>query len=229
MSRQSDEFRLVPEFFDDHFEGARDLYVYWSVSPTPQGPQDSRYRRPSGGGPENPYDPRADFRDYAESLLSDKSRSDCLKLALLAYKAGQVGGGDPDRTVSALLNGLTEFSSISRTGTNPSDPNFRVGVFGNDPHYGGGFGASGFRVGFVDSSNQVRHFVGFFAAGYMTDRAAARGMLAVNEGSYSSGNPDVALGIAAINLGVHFNGNYNQLAQDIWHGICGESSNLNLR
>jgi len=30
------------------------------------------------------------LRDYAASLIKDKDKSDCLKLSLLIYKAGQV-------------------------------------------------------------------------------------------------------------------------------------------
>jgi hypothetical protein len=38
--------------------------------------------------------------------------------------------------------------------------------FRNDPHYGGGFGDSGFASHFQDSSNQVRHFTFYLGAGY---------------------------------------------------------------
>ena len=163
-----------------------------------------------------------DFRDYGRQLLNDQTKSDCLKLAHLIYKAGQVSAGNDDRTVSTLLNGLTELGSISLSGTTRSDPNYQVGVFGS----------TGFRPEFRDttpgSGNQVRHFVGFFAAGYSVGIPLGAVAVYLNEGSISSSNADVALGEKAASLGGNFFGDYKRLAQDVWHEVCGESSNLNL-
>ena len=185
---------------------------------------------PGGGGlgdgdtgEGDPYDPRADFRDYAKQLLNDKSKSDCGKLALMIYKAGQVAGGDAGRTVSTLLNGLTEWSSV--TGTTHSDPNFRVGAV---PPSAGGFGDSGFSKQFQDDSNQVRHFTFYLAAGYSIGIPAALAGLYANEGTFSSSNPDVALGQVAASLGGNFFGDYRALAQDVWHQVCGQSGDLSL-
>jgi len=144
----------------------------------------------------------------------------------MIYKAGQVAGGDADRTVSTLLNGLTEFSSISFTGTTPSDANHRVGVTGQR------FGYSGFKSEYQDptpgSENQVRHFTGFFAAGHSVGVPLGDVAVYLNEGTIRSSNPDVALGEKASSLGGNFFGNYKKLAQDVWHQVCGESSNLSL-
>jgi hypothetical protein len=109
---------------------------------------------------QNTYDPRVDFRDYALQLSNNGQPDDCLKLALLAYKAGQVF---PGNAISGLLEGLTERSGL----TGESDPNFRVGVLRRDTHFGNSFGAGGFIPMFQDNppGNQVRHFVGWFAAG----------------------------------------------------------------
>lgn len=93
-----------------------------------------------------------DFRDYAFQLSTNGQPNDCLKLALLTYKAGQVFV-DP---ISGLLNGLTERAGINGS----SDPNYRVGVMRNDRYFG-----NRFLPQFTDPGNQVRHFVGWFAAG----------------------------------------------------------------
>src|SRR6266571_6930953 len=127
------------------------------------------------GSPQNAYDPRADFRDYAEGLSKNKSIDDCQKLALMIYKAGQVFGGsnpfsDSGRgIIHGLMAGLTEYSYVSVVGREPSDSNYRVGVFTGshgDPHYGGGFRDSGFILGFQDDSNQVRHFVAYLGTSF---------------------------------------------------------------
>jgi len=171
-----------------------------------------------------------DFRDYAKQLLNDTSKSDCLKLALMIYKAGQVWGGsdtfhNSDKIVDGLLAGLTEFSSIGLTGTTASDPNYRVGVTGQR------FGTSGFKPEYQDyepaSENQVRHFVGFFAAGYSVGVPLGDVAVYLNEGTVRR-TADVRLGEMASSLGGNFFGNYKQLAQDVWHDVCGQSSNLNL-
>ena len=123
--------------------------------------------------PQATYDPRVDFRDYAISLSNDTSKSDCLKLTLLIYKAGQVyGGNNPFEfsgraIINGLMAGLTEFTRVDLGGRQgPSDPNYRVGVLGTDRHYGPSFRGSGFRRGFQDDSNQVRHFVAYLGAGW---------------------------------------------------------------
>jgi hypothetical protein len=185
--------------------------------------------------PQNTYDPRVDFRDYAEGLSKNKSISDCQKLALMIYKAGQVfGGSNPfsdsgSGTIHGLMAGLTEYTRVASGGREgPSNPNYRVGVFTHDTHYGGSFGDSGFSAGFQDGSNQVRHFTFYLGAGW------GIGSTLANQGLYReerTNNPqvaDVGLGLAATDLGSRFNGNYKQLAQDVWHRVCGQSSNLNL-
>lgn len=181
--------------------------------------------------PQNPYDPRADFRDYAESLSKNKNIDDCQKLALMIYKAGQVfGGGEySDRNIiHGLMSGLTEYTEVNLGGREgPSDRNYRVGVFRNDPHYGGGFGDTGFASG-QDSSNQVRHFTFYLGAGYGIGSTLANRGLYRAEGTNDPRVPDVGLGQIGTDLGTHFNGNYKQLAQDVWHRVCGQSSNLNL-
>ena len=101
-----------------------------------------------------------------------------------------------------------------------------VGVFISDPYFENSFGDTGFRADFQDGSNQVRHFVGWFAAGFLVTPAVAKNRLYNSEGTNSVLNPDVALGLLAIDLGSSFNGNAKQLAQDIWHKACGETSNL---
>ncbi len=164
--------------------------------------------------------------------------SDCLKLALMIYKAGQVwGSGGADSIVGGLLAGLTEFSAIGHDGGSPSDPNFRVGVMRSDPqgNYAASFGQRGFNGsygggGFINPfpDNQVRHFVGWFAAGYSVNSAYAEAALFAQEGTLRNRDPDVALGRAGIALGSSFNGDFRKLAQDVWSQICGEKGALNL-
>jgi RHS repeat-associated protein len=183
--------------------------------------------------PGPPYDPRADFRDYARQLLADSSMSNCLKLSLMIYKAGQVWGGsdafqNSGNIINGLLAGLTEFSSVSFSGRTSSDSNYRVGVFASDPYFGGGFHASGFSGQFSDPSNQVRHFTAYLATGYSLGIPAAYAALYANEGTSSSSVPDVALGEVAASLGGNFFGDFRQLAQDVWHQVCGQSSDLSL-
>jgi len=184
--------------------------------------------------PQKTYDPRVDFRDYAEQLSRNNSITDCLKLAQLIYKAGQVfGGKNPFEysgrdIIHGLMAGLTEYSQVNLGGPEPSHRDYRVGVFRNDPHFGGSFGASGFRAGFVDPSNQVRHFVGYLGAGYGIGATLANQGLYSQEGTNNPNVPDVGLGLVATDLGSRFSGNYKQLAQDVWHRVCGQSSNLNL-
>lgn len=141
-----------------------------------------------------------------------------------------MGGSDTfhnsDKIVNGLLAGLTEFSSVGFTGTTPSDPNYRVGVYGKPR-----FGTSGFKPEYQDyepgSENQVRHFVGFFAAGSSVGVPGGDVGVYLNEGTIRS-TPDVLLGEKASSLGGNFFGNYKKLAQDVWHDVCGQSSNLNL-
>jgi hypothetical protein len=146
-------------------------------------------------------------------------------LALLAYKAGQVSS-DP---ISGLLNGLTEISGVTQGN---SDPNYRVGVLRRDTYYGNSFGASGFLPRFQDSppGNQVRHFVGWFAAGAYMTPALARNRLYDQEGTSNSADPDVALGVQAINMGYNFSktNDHRGLAQAIWRDVCGGKGDLKL-
>jgi hypothetical protein len=185
--------------------------------------------------PQTAYDPRMDFRDYAEKLSKDKSISDCLKLALMIYKAGQAFGGnnpagDGGRDIiNGLMSGLTEYTRVALGGREgPSDSNYRVGVFTRDPHYGGGFGDSGFASHMQDGSNQVRHFIFYLGAGWGVGSTLANQGLYRAEGTRDPRNPDVGLGQIGTDLGTHFNGNYKQLAQDVWHRVCGQSGTLNL-
>jgi RHS repeat-associated protein len=174
------------------------------------------------------YDPRADFRDTAVKLSNDKTKTDCEKLARLIFKIGQilpdVGGGRANSGVGTLLGGLTEQNPYG--GRN--DSNYRVGVFRHDPYYASGFQDSGFLPQFQDQSNQVRHFVGWFGAGFYSPLGAgyARSRLYESEGTQDPSNPDVALGLAAIDMGSNFKGDYAKLAQDFWHKICGGNTDL---
>ena len=178
--------------------------------------------------PQNSYDPRVDFRDYAFQLVTNGQRDDCQKLALLAFKAGQVFSGS---VIGGLLEGLTERSGL----TGDSDRNFRVGVLQRDPFFGGGFSDDGFIRMFQDPPqnrfrNQVRHFVGWFAAGAFLGPRGARRALYNEEGTNSMSNADVALGMQAINMGYHFSKNpdHRALARGIWRDVCGRSGELNL-
>jgi hypothetical protein len=150
----------------------------------------------------------------------------------MIYKAGQAfGGGEySDRNIiHGLMSGLTEYAEVNLGGrAGPSDPNYRVGVYKNDPHYGGGFGDSGFASHFQDGSNQVRHFTFYLGAGYGIGSTLANRGLYRAEGTNDPRVADVGLGQVGTDLGTHFNGNYRQLAQDVWHRVCGQSSNLNL-
>jgi len=174
-----------------------------------------------------PYDPREDFRDTAIQLKGNPIVSDCEALARLAYKAGQVAQG-ADEITRILSGGLTEFSNITwLRGRTASDAYYRVGVFRSDPHYNGGFGSSGFLAQY-SGDNQVRHFVGWFAAGSLLNETAATFALYRTEPGAEADDPDIVLGLAAIKLGASFNGDARQLAQTIWHEICGQESDLNL-
>ena len=188
-------------------------------------------------GPQNPpYDPRVDFRDYAVSLAGNNSITDCNKLALLIYKAGQVFGGqnpfyfeNRDRIVHGLMAGLTEFTRVTLGGREgPSNPNYRVGVFQRDRYFAGGFHDSGFDARFQDGGNQVRHFIFYFGAGYGIGETTANAGLYDAEGTRSGRNADVALGWEGTKRGARFQGDYKQLAQDVWRHVCGQSSPLNL-
>jgi hypothetical protein len=125
--------------------------------------------------PQTTYDPRVDSRLRGATL--QKSITDCLKLALMVYKAGQVFGGanpftDNGRAIiRGLMSGLTEYSAVRLGQLEESDRNYRVGVFKGgpqygDPHFGGGFLDSGFASAFQDHSNQVRHVLPWRWLGY---------------------------------------------------------------
>jgi hypothetical protein len=185
-----------------------------------------------------PYDPRVDFRDYALQLSNDPNRSDCLKLALLAYKAGQIWfDGLKQGTAavaSGMLNGLTEFSSTGPF-RGSSDRNFRVGVYPRDPNFGSGFRDTGFKPGYQDPPtdivrNQVRHFTGWLAAGNQLGIPIANLALYDVEGTSDSRKPDVGLGETAIKMGATLANDFSpsKFAQDIWKNVCGESVPLNL-
>jgi hypothetical protein len=149
-----------------------------------------------------------------------------LKLALLVYKAGQVWGSS-DKIVHGLLNGLTEWATSSQSAH--SDPDYRVGVMRNDDYYADSFKDTGFIKSFAYGTNEVRHFVAFLAAGF--DWGLLGGRYAVR--THTNQDPRaVALGREAVDLGAtfssDFSGDYKKLAQDVWHRVCGQSSNLNL-
>jgi hypothetical protein len=166
-----------------------------------------------------------DFRDYAVQLSTNGDPNDCRKLALLAYKAGQVFS-DP---ISGLVNGLTEIGDAFGSS---SDPNYRVGVLHRDTYFANGFGTGGFLSQFQDhtpgSQNQVRHFVGWFGAGAWLPPPAARRLLWDQEGTRSFNNPDVALGQQAINMGHEFSKtkDWKALAEGIWRDVCGGQGKL---
>jgi hypothetical protein len=162
--------------------------------------------------------------------------SDCEKLARLVFKAGQAFG--PVQGVLGLLNGLTEVGGPGGPLSGSSDPQYRVGVFKSDPYYEDSFSDDGFLPLYQDpdpySNNQVRHFVGWFAAGNMLgNNSFTRGQLYSAEGTDDPDNPDVALGLAALQMGQSFGLDYPldfaQLAQNIWHSICGGTTNLKLK
>ena len=177
-------------------------------------------------------DPRTAFRDYAQALSVFADPDDCTKLVLLIKKAGElwIGSGTPEQQdansskfINGLLAGLTEYSSISLSGRTDSDPNYRVGVFTRDSHYGGGFRDSGFIKGFQDRSNQVRHFIAYLASGFSLGIPAADAALYYNENTTNSAVPDVGLGEKAASLGGNFFGDSQKLAQDVYHEVCGKS------
>lgn len=174
--------------------------------------------------PQEP-DTRTNFRDYAEQLSNNTALFDCHKLVLMMSKAAKLWGNDRD-AVYGLLNGLTELSGI--LGGN-SDRNYRVGVLARDPHYARSFGDSGFRgdyqgYGFRDGSNQVRHFIGWYAAGNLVGGRIATNQLYEVEGTNSLTNPDVALGVIAIELGstLGFGNTIEGQLASIWRNVCGE-------
>ncbi len=179
----------------------------------------------------NSRDERVDFRNYAFMLSGNGENNDCLKLALMVYKAGQAWGGNPIRVVAGLLNGLTERAGIFGS----SDPNYRVGVMRSDYYYGNSFGSGGFLPQYQGppGDNQVRHFIGWFAAGFNLPHFVARHELYNQEGNSNMNDPDVALGVAAIELAGTYKivsdyKNYKGLAQRIWRDICGGKGDLNL-
>jgi len=191
------------------------------------------------GPPDPTYDPRADFRDYAVQLSNNHNMTDCEKLARMIFKAGQAFGGGTEGGVGGLLNGLTEIGGPfgQRLGGS-SDPQYRVGVFKRDPYYADSFSDDGFLPLFQDpdpnSNNQVRHFVGWFAAGYYWgNNSITRGQLYHAKDTNDPENPDVALGLAAIQIGASFaqspSMNFEQLAQSAWRSICGGTSDLKLK
>ena len=171
--------------------------------------------------PQNTYDPRADFRDYGRQLLNNGADNDCLKLALLVYKAGQIWGDQgAGGIIDGLLSQLTEITSTTYGRRNASDPNFRVGVEGP----GRTFGYSGFKREFQDqeSPNQVRHFIAYLALGYTEPvRLGADGIAYLRD---PNNQPDRDLGYVGNRLGNEFRGDYERLAQDIWYEVCGQST-----
>lgn len=64
-----------------------------------------------------------------------------------------------------------------------------------------GFGSEHFRTEYKEVNNQVRHFMGFVAAGYYGDYALGWIMLVRHEGWSISDTPDYRLGLAGLSLG----------------------------
>jgi YD repeat-containing protein len=193
------------------------------------------------------YDLQADFRDYAVSLAKNKDVTDCMKLALLVYKAGQLAtngaagatGVQQENLARILLGGLTEFSDIrplhSMIGAAPfagSSKEYRVGVYQDDTYGLPSFGGSGFKSDFLKptspGSNRVRHAAFYLAAGTLLFPPLAAAKLREAEGGLEENKPDVALGDAAIQMSATYGGNYRSLAQSVWHDLCGQTSNLKL-
>lgn len=178
------------------------------------------------------YDRRVDFRDYALALSNDQSMTDCRKLVLLIYKAGQVWGirnhYAARDVIQGLMSGLTEFTRVALNGAEgPSKPEYRVGVFRRDPHFGRGFGDSGFIDAFRDGGgNQVRHFIAYLGVGYGMGSTLGNQGLYYQEGTSDVNDPDVALGLVGTELGSGFDGDFRKLAQDVWNRVCGETSKL---
>jgi len=116
------------------------------------------------------------------------------------------------------------------TGSTPSEGRYQVGLGRGGTDLG--WGQNGFQPEFKDSDpngqNQVRHFAFYLAAGYQARLVVAAAGLYSHEGTVSRANADVALGEVAIQMGHDFTGDYRKLAQDVWHNICGDQSNLNL-
>jgi hypothetical protein len=171
--------------------------------------------------------------NYARQLLDDRTKTDCEKLALLAYKAGQVTLNNSSLvTVEVMLGTLTEYQWFypNRRDEQPlSDPSFQVGIH---PPTLNGFGDTGFKQEFQDGSNQVRHFVGSFAAGYIFGVSTANVLTWIQEHTMSLSNKDVALGELAVGFGAAFDvgagGNTVQLAQQIWSYACGQTTPLRI-
>jgi len=163
-------------------------------------------------------------------LSGNGEDDDCLKLALLVYKAGQAWGGDPIRVVSGLLNGLTERAGVF----GDSDPNYRVGVMRRDYYYGNSFGSGGFLPQYQGPprDNQVRHFIAWFGAGFNIPSVLARQALYSEERTSDPRDPEVALGLAGIQMANDYDiGNYDSykdLAQRVWREICGRKDGLKL-
>jgi hypothetical protein len=172
------------------------------------------------------YRRQVQLSTFESQIVGNQGMSDCEKLARMAHYATTIWNSGID-VARGLLAGLTEYSNFSLFGNSPSDSNLRVGVMASDPNYNGGFGDTGFNSAYQDSSNQVRHFVGFFAMGNLLGAAANVGLL-INEGTLDPNNPDVALGQAAISMGATLaNGdNLKNLGQNIWHQICGQNTDL---
>jgi len=168
---------------------------------------------------------------YARQLLADRSKTDCEKLALMAYKAGDVAPNSSATVkVQVLLNTLTEYEWLypgPQIVLPHSDPAFQIGI--QSPQHGG-FGDTGFKREYADTGNQVRHFVASFAAGYIFGIPAADTVTWVREKLFPNGSQeDVDLGYLAASLGGFFGaGDHVKLARDIWSQVCGQTTPLQL-
>jgi hypothetical protein len=132
---------------------------------------------------------------------------------------------------------LTEWSSVGFNGRTPSDPQYRVGVYKSDDNtygnYAKGFGSKGFLPQFAYGTNEVRHFIGFFATGESLGLAAAEGSVYYYVGSIAPTSAvdqkRIALGLIGAEMGANLAfSDTQQLSQDIWRRVCGQPNPLNL-
>jgi RHS repeat-associated protein len=141
-------------------------------------------------------------RDCAKKNLADAKAgriTDCEAMARTVECAASSYGNDVEGFVRALQSVLTG----AQGGTQRATPEWFVGGFGN----------TGFRPEFADDElqrqypndpapNQVRHFIGWFGAGFYLGNAAIPALFGVEKTSGAAGTQDdIALGLAAISLG----------------------------
>ena len=168
--------------------------------------------------------------EYARQLLNDKSLTDCEKLARIVEKAVEFSddyGRDQSQdskasmVVGQLMQVLTDLEGLipSARGPNANNKPCRAGIFTEE---GPTFKDTGFKSNFQDGSNLVRHFAGWFFAGHAAPwPSLARNSLYDQEHTNDPNDPDVALGLLAIDLGASFpSGGVRLLAKDIRESVC---------